>query len=452
MWLGFSLQQEQSQKLLMTAQMQQAIAVLQCSALELIPFVQACAADNPCLEVEWPEEADGWLQFAEQWDRWSRFAPGGSTLARLGDEWDGWLEQVCVAETTLYDELALQLKTMRLPEAVLQLALHLIGSLDESGYLRESDSELARLFCATEDVVAAAVAAVQSCYPRGIGARTLQECLLLQLDDVPVGDRALVEAILRNHLEDVAAGRFSQMAKRLKCGPTDIQRALDAIRKLQPRPGMPYGGRPAGRVVPDVMVEAGADGYFVHTNDGVEPVLRIHTYRLNTPDADGEVKRYLRTKVRQAVWIARCVEQRRRTILAIAEAIVRLQPEFFREGRAGMRPLTMRQVAGVVGVHESTVSRAIRGKYMATPQGMMEMKQFFSAELGTDSHEGGTSATAAKVAIRRLIQQEDGQKPLSDEAIARALAEQGIHISRRTVAKYRDELRIPAALQRRRFG
>jgi RNA polymerase sigma-54 factor len=441
MQLGYVIQQEQSQRLLMTPQMKQAIELLQCSGAELLDYVVDALADNPVVDIELPK-------FAEAVPLQHR------TTARqtgaVGTSRQDALEQVAAAERPMFDELASQLRCMRLPADVLPVALFLVGCLDENGYLVESVVDVAHLLAVPVEQVETALGFVQQCDPKGIGARNLKECLLLQIDGVPPEDRALTGEIIEHYLPEVAAGRLNRIAKLCKTSAESVQRAVHHLKQLNPRPGLQLAQGYSPLVFPDVIVRKFGGEFVIVTNEQAVPRLYIRPeYREWVERADSETASYLVKKLQAAEWVARCLEQRRITLYRVAEAIVHVQQDFLDCGVSALKPLTLRQVAEKIGVHESTVSRAIRGKYMLTPHGLFDMKFFFTAELA--SEDGGTSPHAAKHEIRKIIVGEDPHRPLSDEAVARLLQRQGIRISRRTVAKYRDEMNIPPSWRRKQL-
>ncbi len=442
MQFGFALQQEQSQKLLMTTQMKQAIELLQCASVDLIGHLETFVADNPCVDLELPADLRHLLMQSKN-SVVHRRTPVERTQGLP-------IENIVPSEPSLYEEVTSQLRMMAIPSPLLHVSQYIVGCLDESGFLREREQDIADALGVCVETVGEALHWVQMCHPKGIGARNLQECLLLQLDDVSEDLRGLVETIVRNHLTDVAAGKIAHIAKVLKHTPAEVQSAVDALKQLNPRPGLQYGYEQPAHVIPDVIVERVEGDYVVRTNDGAEPKLNIHRGYANWHQMDSEVRQYVLKKMQAAQWLVRCLEQRRMTLYKVAEVIVDVQRGFLDHGRAHLKPLTLRQVADIAGVHESTVSRATRGKYMATPRGTFEMKYFFTAELHGSA--GSTSAAAAKFEIQRLVEREDETCPLSDDAIARTLQRQGIQISRRTVAKYREELNIAPSWRRRRFA
>ena len=446
--LGMGLYQEQTQKLILTTQMQQAIEVLQCSATELDAYLAAACDGNPLTEVE-PVSLE-----TSMWESWSKPRPA---LRRATDGWGGvdhrrLLEQIPDSLPGLAEDLATQLRMTRAPEAVLRVALVLAHSLDESGYLKQNLDDLQQWLEIPWGEMQQGLALLQSCEPRGIGARDLRECLLLQADQLPAGVRDVAMKVIDSQLENVAAGRLPRVAQDLKVSIVAVQQAVDAIRNLNPRPGAGYSGTPAPYVLPDVIVRKVGDDYLVLTNDQAEPRLRIlpEYRRTLLQEADDATRQYVFQQVRSAHWLHRSLEQRRITVYRVAVAIVTAQKSFFDHGVMALKPLTMRHLATELNLHESTVSRAVRGKYMLTPRGLFEMKFFFGGELGGD--QGSLSAQSVKHVLQQLVEAEDKSQPLSDETLAQSLERQGMHLSRRTVAKYRDELGIPASSRRKRYN
>lgn len=444
MQMGFGLIQEQTQKLVMTTQMKQAIEVLQCSSAELEQYVDRHLSDNPLAEYEPPR-----IDMSHRWEARVRGPYTGGT-GGLGSALP--LEQMVRSEATLGDVIERQLRFMRAPSAILRAACYVAGCLDESGYVVESDEDLAQIMGVPVFVVTEAIALIQNCDPLGIGARNLKECLSLQLSLVEDGVRDLVFGLIEHHLEDVAAGKIPAIAKQRKRSVSEVQKGVDALRRLNPRPGLAYQSGKPEYVLPDVIVEKNGTDYVVLTNDGSEPKIFInHTYRkLMEHHANEEAAQYLQKKLQSAEWIVRCLEQRRITLYRVAQAIVEYQRPFFEHGKSRMLPLTLRQIADTLQLHESTVSRATRGKYMQTPRGVFEMRYFFTSELQNRTG-GSTSAEAVKHQIRQCIEREDAAAPLSDDAIAKQLGSLGVQISRRTVAKYREEMDIPTSARRKRF-
>lgn len=473
MRLGFNLALQQQQKLIMTPELRQALAILQLPLADLEAHIQRELLENPVLEVREegeepgpapdplatpgeagaPAEAATGVALARQWLEY--FGPDQDPGSgwREDDDYDGLLGGAAAPAPTLQEHLHEQLRLHRLPPEELRAAAFLIDSLDDNGYLTLSVQEAAFACAQPERAVERALRVVQGLDPVGVGARSLQECLLLQWAVVGDGN-PLVPRLIADHLDDLAAGRITRIAEALGATPADVQAAADLLRALDPKPGRRFG-RPGDTryIMPDVVVERVGREYVVLVNEGPVPRLTINaTYRqllrsggLEDPDA----RRFLEGKLHAALWLLRSIEQRRLTLYRVTEAIVRLQRPFFDRGLRHLRPLTLREVAAEIGMHESTVSRATAGKYAQTPHGLFELKFFFSSGVG--GWDGGISAESVKRLIRDLVAAEDPREPLSDQAIAEKLGVQGVQISRRTVAKYREECEIPASARRRRY-
>lgn len=446
MSLSFNLYQEQSQRLVMTVQMKQAIELLQCTTLELNQYVADWIDANPCADYE---------PIAHQLqDAWQTSMDAGKVvrMPRKGTSMTyAPLEQLVASEISLLERVDSQLRVIQAVPQVIHTARFLLGCLDESGYLIESLEDVCSCLGIAAPVFDEALQLLQACDPAGIGARNLAECLRLQLDFVEPNLRPLVRVLIDEHLKDVADGKLPVIAKKLRLRTSAIQTAVDALRKLNPRPGFACGLQSAEYVIPDVLVRKMGSDYVVVTNDHAQPQVHVNNNyrRLMRRNPDAEVRDYLQKKLHSAEWLIRCLEQRSVTLYRVAQAIVDHQVAFFDHGTSGMKPLTLRQIADKVSLHESTVSRATRGKYMLTPRGLFEMKYFFTAEVHSD--DGVTSAQVAKHEIKAMVDLEQGKSPLSDEALTKQLSDNGIHISRRTVAKYREELKIPPSWRRRRY-
>ncbi len=495
-----SLQLRLSQHLALTPQLQQSIRLLQLSTLELQQEVSMAISQNPLLEAEddWIASplrvaADGTViaqtsQNAAPEEMSS--APPSSSSASSGessesgepqgvDEYNGlgadgnadsnqWnLDdygrsgnasddddlpplQIHESTTTLRDHLTAQLRVTQASPRDRALVTFLIESLDDDGYLTATfDEILADLPEELEvdtDELNAALALLHSFDPAGVGARSASECLRLQLCRLdPSPTRTLALDIVAHHLELLAARDFTRLRKYLKASDDDLREAHALIRSLEPFPGASYGKAEADYVVPDIMVRKTAQGWLAELNPEVVPKLRInHLYanilRNNRGDPGSGS---LRQQLQEARWLIKNIQQRFETILRVAQAIVERQKNFFAHGEIAMRPLVLREIADTLGLHESTVSRVTTGKYMLTPFGTLEFKYFFGSHVSTDTG-GAASSTAIRALIKQLIGAEDTKSPLSDSRIAELLAEQGFVVARRTVAKYREALKIPA--------
>lgn len=469
MRLGYSLSLQQQQKLVMTPELRQALTILQLPVVELEDYLQKTLMENPVLEVrEEPEEtpvdaaegdADGGESDAAkpdaglvaQWLEFFGLDPEPGTPRYWDDEYDFVAAQAAPAPT-LHEHLHAQLRLVTLPPGQMRAAAFLVDSLDDHGYLTLTTAEAAATLQLPEDQVERALRVVQTLDPVGVGARDLQECLLLQWAAVGDGN-PLVPRLIREFLDDLAASRIGRIAEALEVSPVVVQAAADALRTLDPKPGRRLGGGEETRYIyPDVAVERVGRDFVVLVSEAGPRLTMSPAYRaLLAPGGacDDETRRYLEGKMHSALWLLRSIEQRRVTLYRVTETIVRLQRPFFERGLRHLHPLTLRQVAEELGIHESTVSRAIAGKYGQTPHGLFELKFFFSS--GVEGWAGGVSAESVKQLIRDLVSGEDPREPLSDQSLAEALARQGVRISRRTVAKYREDAKIPSSAHRKRY-
>jgi RNA polymerase sigma-54 factor len=352
---------------------------------------------------------------------------------------------------TLTSHLMSQLAMFVLPPAVREAADSIIGNLEDTGYLSTSIEEIASRDSLAAADLEAALKAVQSCDPAGVGARSLQECLLLQLESRNAKG-GVAWQIVENHLKLVESRSVKELAKLLGRPQEHIQIALDVIRKLDPKPGLRYSGPGAREVEPDVEIFKDGETWVVQLSDEDVPQLRLNgSYRrMLEPDnsSDKTTRNYVRERFNSALQLIRNIEQRRQTILRVCQAIVRRQIEFLEQGPDALRPLMIKEVAEEVGVHPSTVSRAVSGKYVHTPQGVFELRYFFSEAVQGPSG-GGIPLQTLKRMVKKMIDEEDPAKPLTDDLIAARLKDLGIDVTRRTVAKYREDLKIPSTHHRR---
>jgi len=335
-----------------------------------------------------------------------------------------------------------------------------IGNLDEDGYLGASDDEIARATGLEPGLIADALAIVRSFDPTGVGARTLQECLLLQIDalarlateETEIALLARVREVLTEHWDEFLHQRWEKIAAGLGWEVSDLKPVLDVIQRLESKPGRSYTNDRSQYIEPDVYVHEKDGEYTVTLNDDGMPKLRINSSyarMLEGGAVDPQVGEYLREKMRNAVWLMKSIDQRQRTIFKVARSIVAFQHEFLDGGIEHLRPMVLRQVAEDIGMHESTISRVVSNKYMYTPRGLFPMKFFFHS--GVDSAKGeNISSLVVKERIRKLIDGEDPAHPLSDSKIMKLLQREGIRLARRTVAKYREELFLASSDKRRK--
>jgi RNA polymerase sigma-54 factor len=488
---GLQLSQRLTQSLVLAPQLQQSLALLQAPTLELKALVEQELQQNPVLEesptqedeTEDRENRDEQSPAADQLDPAEppddlAFDPATEKpvetpaddfqaeferLAQLDQEWRDHFAQSnipirrsaedeekrqfmfdsLVAPTSLQETLLEQVRESPLREQQWPVAEMIIGNIDDYGYLKASIEELSASTALPAEEILQVLRIIQTFEPPGVAARDLQECLLLQLERAGQQD-TLEYRIVKDFMEALGKRRIPEIARGTSCEVDQVQAALGRIARLEPRPGRAYLPDNDQYVLPEVFVQKVSNDFTVTTNNEHIPHLRIsNTYKdlMSQGGNSTEVRNYIREKIRAGKFLIKSLHQRQQTILNIAREIVHRQREFMEKGVAYLKPLTMVQVAEVVGVHETTVSRAVSGKYMETPQGTFEMKYFFTAGIQTASGDG-LSNTSVKDMIAEIFKKEDSTKPLSDQEVVRMLKEKGIVIARRTVAKYRTELNI----------
>ena len=488
---GLHLSQRLSLQQVLAPQLQQSLALLQAPTLELKALVEQELEQNPVLEEVPLEE----MEQREKSDRNGEEPPAEPAadpaeppadvtfdaaaerandpvddfqaeferLTQLDQEWRDHFAQTnlpmkqsaeeeekrqfmfdsLVAGTSLQETLLEQVRMSELSEEQRPIAALIIGNIDDYGYLKSSVEELAFSANIGAEKVLEVLKTIQTFHPPGVGARDLRECLLLQLQR-DRREKSLEYRIVDEFFDALGKRRLPEIARGTGEGVEDVQKSVARIGLLEPRPGRAFLPDNDQYILPEVFVSKVGDEYVVTTNNEQIPHLRIsNTYKdlMAQSDSSAEVREYIREKIRAGKFLIKSLHQRQQTILNIAREIVKRQREFMDNGVAFLKPMTMVQVAEVVGVHETTVSRAVSGKYMQTPQGIFEMKYFFTSGIQTATGEG-MSNTSVKDMIAEIFRKEDPGKPLSDQEVVRMLSEKGIVIARRTVAKYRSELNI----------
>ncbi len=427
-----SLRMSQNQRLAMTAQMRQAIRILQMSAQELQAIVEKEYTENPVLEMEDTDLGDGRLslsgQFRGEGREFEISAPADVTLE------EDLLEQAAIAFSNQREE---------------EIASFIIGSLDERGYLAISVESLVEFLKASETEILKILRRIQEFEPWGVGARNLRECLRIQATQRGIY-RGLVAALIDRHLDALAEAGIKDIAAAEKVTPREVQAAADMLRTLNPKPGNAYGKAERVYVVPDVLVRKEEGGYKIRVFEGRLPKLRISPSYLEEIPLDRDGKQYIHRHLHSARWLLHCMEQRRKTLCRVMEEILRLQRDCVEKGMAYLVPMTMKQVAEKIGMHESTVSRAVANKYAGLPWGTVPLRSFF-ATAGSRPADEDFLAGQAKVALEQTIKEENPNKPFSDQKLAELLARQGMKLSRRTVMKYREQMGIPSSVKRKRY-
>jgi RNA polymerase sigma-54 factor len=482
-----------SQQLVMTPQLQQAIKLLQLSRMELVDMIREEMLENPVLE-------DSVESQAEQQKANSGEAPD-SQAERIGQtdtpgnepppdrsetttevkadsrsdeavkdfDWEGYLENQASSPplpsyransedlpsleatltrgTSLFAHLEWQIKLGKFALSEEAVALLIIGNLTPDGYLDQALEEIAEEAGVPLEFAEAVLKKVQELDPPGVAARNLQECLLIQAVHVGADDDIVVGIITR-HLGNLEKKNYGAVAKDLNQPLDEIYEAAKVVMAFDPKPGRAYTDEDPNYISPDVFIHKVGEKYFVVANDDGLPKLKISDFYRAALHEGAKAKEYIQERLRSAQWLIRSIQQRQRTIVRVTESILRFQREFFDKGPAYLRPLILRDVAEDIGMHESTVSRVTTNKYVHTPQGLFELKYFFNSGI-TRTDGDDLASEAVKLKIKQIISGEDQRHPHSDQKIVELLADQGIEIARRTVAKYREQLKILSSSKRR---
>ncbi len=457
------------QKLILTPSLQQAIKLLPMSTLELSELLNQEMVENPLLEEVPTEE----LQPVEA----AQDKPEEKPTQDKTDTWDdqdyeyffgdylddGYrphtptevkelppIENTLSSSVSLSDHLLWQLSMQADEAAIREIGEAIIGNLDDDGQLVATVEELAAMGPWTIEQVEQALQLVQSFDPIGIAARDLQECLLLQLRRT--NEDPIAEKIITDHMRLLQNHQVPELARKLGISIDDLKQHIELIRHLDPKPGSRYNPSQSQYVIPDVYIVKVEEQYVAVLNEEGLPQLRISpVYRRlldKSAENSDETRAYVKDKFRSALWLIKSVEQRQKTIHKVATSILTFQREFLDHGIEYLRPLVLRDVANDIGMHESTVSRVVTNKYMHTPQGVFEMKYFFHSGIAS-AYGDAVSSVTIKQRIRKIIEQEDPRKPLSDSKIVSILQREGLELARRTIAKYREELKIPTSNQRK---
>ena len=475
-WQGLKLNLKVAQKQILTPGLVQMVSVLALNRLELKEMINQEMIANPVLEEqnEEPTQADNYSDENflkeetekvpekpepnpfDEFDVGTFFnqyldtgGDGGQSQEREVSERPSF-EKFLSSPTGLTDHLQWQLSVTICSDSVRAVAENIIGNLDENGYLTASSEELTENGKYSQDDLEDAIAVIQEFDPIGVGARDLRECLLLQLKAFDP-QNTLAQQIVSEHLKQVQSNQLKEIARALNRPVEVVKRALDVIKKLDPRPGLRYNKTEPRLVEPDVYFRKADGQWQAYLNEDDMPQLRLSpTYRrlLVKDAADRDVRNYVKERFTAAVQLMKNIEQRKHTILRVCQSIIARQGEFLDLGPDALKPMMIKEVAEEVGVHPSTVSRAVASKYAHTPQGVLELRSFFSESVN-GPEGGGMSLLTLKRLVKKMIEEEDTAKPLTDEQIAKKLDEAGIHVTRRTVAKYREDMRIPSTHQRR---
>ncbi|WP_416147155.1 RNA polymerase factor sigma-54 [Salipaludibacillus sp. HK11] len=447
--MDYGLFQKQSTKLVMTNELRQAITILQYSLLDLNEYLQEQQLDNPLIELKDQEVQEDLVQPKVNdrlpiYDQKSKNQAGSEnpSMDHLREQEDG-----------LQDYLLNQIRLLQLQPRKRRIISYLALSVDENGYLKQTINDLAVEMSETLIAVKEGINLLQTLEPYGVGAFSLQECLLIQLDHLETRD-PLSERIVQNHLDNLATNKYRKIANQENVMIENVQMVADFIQTLNPKPGSLFCRAPAKYVIPDVIVTKVKNKFLVNLNEQHMPKMLINEeYKKMMGNKNVETKEYFKQKFYQFQWLKRSIVQRQQTILRVSEAIVDNQHAFFVHGPTHLKPLTLKRIAEEIKVHESTVSRATKNKYVQTPRGLYELKYFFNEMVGRDAAESSSSAERVKMFIKKMVDEENKQKPLSDQKIVHLMkSEFKINVSRRTIAKYREELHIVSSAQRKRFS
>ena len=445
---GMALQQT------MSPQMQQSLNILQAPLTDLRQLVDAELRGNPALEEVPPdnpaEEPERRSDREDQWNEYFAQRAVAEPWTREALEKRQHFLDSQTRPPTLQEHLLEQLLTASWTKPEARIAVEIIGNLDEQGYFRTEAEDVASAAGSDVPEIERVLNKIQEFDPPGIAARNLAECLFLQLKRQ--GNQYSTEArIVRHHLEELGRKKIPEIAAALDVPVPEVQRAAGEIAKLDPRPGRAFTSDPEQIVIPEIIVEREEDGYLVRLNGDEIPVLRIaDSYKDMLPDSSREVRDYLRDKIKGGKFFIRSIQQRQQTLMNIGREIVARQREFLDGGPSCLRPMTMSQVADAIGVHETTVSRAASGKYIATPQGIFEIKYFFTHGY-TNSEGEAVSNESVRQALLAIVREESPRHPHSDQDMVRLLNARGLAVARRTVAKYREQLGILPSHLRKPF-
>ena len=446
MALDLNLTLNQTQKLTMTPELKQALNILQLNVIDLSQYLDEQLELNPVLETSEPEVSN-----IVEWNNYINRNKSEDSEYNDDNE-DYSLESYVPTRTSLREHLLFQLHVMPINMSIRKVCKYIIDSMNANGYLTASLGELAKNTNESIHTVEKALEIVQGFDPPGVGARDLKECLLLQLAAKDILDEDF-KNLVKLYLSDVAENKLTQIARKMDIDVMNVQHMIDILKTLNPRPGCNFSDYNDMRyVVPDAFVRRYGDNFEIIINDGDIPRLGIskfYSQLLHSPGRSTEEFKYLDKKFHSAFWLIKNIEQRKSTLYNVVKAIVEYQINFFDIGVDGLKPLTLKQIAEVCKIHESTVSRATNGKYIDTPKGIYELKFFFTNGVAND--DGVVSSKSIKNMISGFIANENTHAPLSDLKITEMLKRYGVCISRRTVAKYRDEQGIPSSNRRKRF-
>ena len=462
--LDYRMKMTQEQRLILTQNMQQSIKLLQMSLHDLREYIDNEYSENPVLEVNEEMISYDDAHVNEVMNTEDRYDYKKIVDELYSDNYKDKSEKSYSGEdisplnfiekkVSLKDYLQEQLVEVNIDQYMLTICKYIVESLDYRGYLEISTEELAEELNISEDVIEKALKLVQSLEPYGIGARNIKECLLIQSLKLNILDN-IIEKIILNHLENIADNKYEVVGKDLNISPREAQRYGDLIKKLEPKPSRGfYTGEEVNYIIPDAEIKNIDGEFFILMNESVLPRLMVNkTYKdVLQNNKDSETNAYVKDKINQAMFLIKSIEQRKNTLHKVLECVINKQRDFFKFGKQYIKPLTLKEVAEIIEVHDSTVSRAIKDKYVLTSYGTIKIKDLFANGLSSNNNDDDMATIKIKNEIKRIIDEENKSKPLSDQIISSMLEDKNMNISRRTVAKYREELGIKASSMRKRL-
>ena len=443
-----SLELTQTQKLIMTTQLKQSLSILNMSKLELEEEIKREAENNPLVEVEKSGEIN-WEEYIKDMDRSRRL---DRTEISYNPDNEVNLENLVKYSSNLYEDLKFQISLYKLTDKELEVCEYIIDSLDEDGYLRTEEKVIVDTLKIDEELFEKCLISVQQLEPSGVGARSLSECLMIQMASLGIYNEILEEIVTKD-LNLIANNKYKEISKKYNMSLQKCVELINIIKTLDPKPGRTCSVEKSVYIQPDVTVEKIDDEFIVYLNEKDSYQIRINSYYkdiLKNSQSDESAKEFIKERLNSATGLMKNIESRKTTVLKIAEEIVKAQDEFLRKGTKYIKPLKMKDIAEKLEFHESTISRGVNGKYMLTPFGVYEFRYFFSSAIETENNEMASSTSIKKI-IKETIKDENKKKPLSDDHISKLLKEKGINVARRTVAKYREELGIPSSSKRKEY-
>ena len=443
-----SLELNQSQKLIITTQLKQSLAILNMSKLELEEEVKKEAEINPVVEVEKRSEIN-WEDYIKDIEK---LKYKGNKTSSYNPDNDFNLENMVRYSSNIYENLKFQISLYKIDSEEKRICEYIIDSLDEDGYLRVDEDELIKDLSIDKDTFVECLKNIQQLEPTGVGARNISECLVIQMRSLGIYNEILKEIVI-NDLDLIGKNKYKEISKKYNMPLQKCVNLINIIKTLDPKPGRFCSTEKSVYVQPDVIVENFDDEFIAYLNEKDSFNIKINNFYkeiLKNSQSDEHAKEFIKEKLNSAAELLKNIEGRKSTILKIAQEIVNKQDDFFRKGTKYIKPLKMKDIAEKLDFHESTISRGVNGKYMLTPFGLYEFKYFFSSAIETEDC-GMTSSTSIKKIIKETIKSENKKKPLSDDQISKLLKVEGINIARRTIAKYREELGILSSSKRKEF-